>query len=128
MASKPVAPKSVTAPTANYALGTSTWYANQWLHTAGIGPVGTDGSVPDDIGKQAAAVWTTLRALLSEVKMTTNDVVSITTYVVSGNDVGPVMAARDSALGRHKCASTLVYVPALVNDSWKVEIALVAAQ
>ena len=128
MASKPVSPKGVAAPAANYALGVSTWYANQWLHTAGIGPTQPDGSVPDDIGAQAAAIWVTLRALLADEKMTAAEVVSITTYVVAGNDILPVMAARDSALGGRKCASTLIYVPALAVATWKVEIALVAAK
>lgn len=52
---------------------------------------------------------------------------SITTYVVVGNDLNPVMHARDVAMGRHMAASTLVTVPALAQPQWKLEISFVAA-
>jgi len=55
-------------------------------------------------------------------------VVSVTTYVVVGEELGPVMAARDAALSRRRAASTLVTVPALARPEWKVEIAVVAAR
>lgn len=97
------------------------------LHTSGIGPVRPDGSVPEDLVEQADAVWSTLQVLLAEAGLGPTDVVSIATYVVVGNELGPVMAARDRALGGHTCASTLVPVPALATPSWKMEVAIVAA-
>jgi 2-iminobutanoate/2-iminopropanoate deaminase len=54
--------------------------------------------------------------------------VSATTYVVAGNDLGPVMAARDAAMAGHRPASTLVTVPALARSEWLVEIAVIAAR
>jgi enamine deaminase RidA (YjgF/YER057c/UK114 family) len=60
--------------------------------------------------------------------MSPTDVVSVTTYVVHGEDLAPVMAARDRALGGHRVASTLVTVPALARPEWRLEIALVAAR
>jgi enamine deaminase RidA (YjgF/YER057c/UK114 family) len=65
--------------------------------------------------------------MLREAGMTTGDIVSVTTYVVAGEDLGPVMSARDAALGRHRAASTLVTVPALARPQWRMEIAVVAA-
>lgn len=97
------------------------------LHTSGIGPVMADGSVPEDLVDQAEAVWATLTLLLTEASLSPSDVVSVATYVVVGNELGPVMAARDRALAGHKCASTLVPVPALATPSWKMEVAIVAA-
>lgn len=105
------------------------------LHTSGIGPVRPDGSVPDDLAEQARTIWSTLLALVAEANLSLTDVVSVTTYVVVGNDpaedrraaLGTVMAARDAALGGHRCASTLVPVPALAAPSWKLEIAIVAS-
>ena len=72
-------------------------------------------------------VWSNLGSILREAKMTAADVVSVTTYVVVGQPLGPVMAARDMALGGHRAASTLVTVPALARAEWLMEIALVAA-
>jgi 2-iminobutanoate/2-iminopropanoate deaminase len=89
-------------------------------------PVRVDGTVPESLVEQAATVWETLAALLADADMTVTDVVSITTYVVAGNDLAPVMAARDAALGGHRAASTLVVVPSLAQAAWRMEIALVA--
>jgi enamine deaminase RidA (YjgF/YER057c/UK114 family) len=97
------------------------------LHTSGIGPVRPDGTVPEDLVEQADAVWATLKTLLAEADLSPADVVSVATYVVVGNELGPVMAARDRALDGHTCASTLVPVPALATPSWKMEVAIVAA-
>lgn len=106
------------------------------LHTSGIGPVRTDGSVPTSIRDQAETVWSTLLVLLSEAGMTPKDVVSVTTYVVvpdSANDedlslrLAAAMVARDAHLDGHRCASVLVPVPALATPSWKMEAAVVAA-
>lgn len=59
--------------------------------------------------------------------MEVKDIVSVTTYVVHGEDLAAVMAARDRALSGHLAASTLVTVPALARPEWRVEIALIAA-
>ncbi len=52
---------------------------------------------------------------------------SVTTYVVAGEELGPVMAARDRAMAGHVAASTLVTVPALARPEWRLEVAVVAA-
>jgi enamine deaminase RidA (YjgF/YER057c/UK114 family) len=54
--------------------------------------------------------------------------VSVTTYVVPGQDLASVMAARDQALSGHLAASTLVVVAELAQPSWKIEVAVVAAR
>ena len=65
--------------------------------------------------------------MLGDAGMVPSDIVSITTYVVVGEPLAPVMAARDPALDGHRSASTLVTVPALARPEWRVEIAIVAA-
>jgi enamine deaminase RidA (YjgF/YER057c/UK114 family) len=65
--------------------------------------------------------------MLRDAQMAPTDVVSVTTYVVVGEDLAQVMAARDDALGGHRVASTLVTVPALARPEWRMEIAVVAA-
>jgi 2-iminobutanoate/2-iminopropanoate deaminase len=65
--------------------------------------------------------------MLSDAQMVADDIVSVTTYVVVGEDLAPVMAARDAALREHRAASTLVTVPALARPEWRMEIAVVAA-
>jgi enamine deaminase RidA (YjgF/YER057c/UK114 family) len=120
-------PPHLGPPSANYALAMVGDTPARLLHTSGIGPVRPDGGVPDDLAAQAEVVWATLLALLDEAGLTATDVVSITTYAVLGNDLATIMAARDRALGGHRCASILVPVPALATPSWRLEVALVAA-
>ena len=120
-------PPSVGAPSANYALAVLSEDPGRMLHTSGIGPVRPDGSVSDDLAEQAATVWSTLLELVEQAGLVVADMVSVTTYVVVGNDLSVVMAARDEALGGHRCASILVPVPALATPSWCLETAVVAA-
>jgi enamine deaminase RidA (YjgF/YER057c/UK114 family) len=132
-------PSNVGPPSANYALATVSEAPGRMLHTSGVGPVRPDGTVPDGsdgdgIEVQATVVWSTLLSLLSEAGLSPTDVVSVATYVVVephpefdlSARLSRVMAARDAALGGHRCASTLVPVPALATPSWKLEIAVVA--
>lgn len=102
--------------------------ADRLLHTSGVVPVAPDGTVPDGLAEQAETVWQNLAAIVSEAGMEMTDVVSITTYVVQGEELGPVMAVRDRVMAGHLPASTLVVVPALARPEWRVEIALVAAR
>jgi 2-iminobutanoate/2-iminopropanoate deaminase len=122
-----IRPTDIAAPAANYAHAVLTDGASRWLHTSGVVPVSPDGSTPDDLAEQAALVWSNIGAMLRDAEMTTDDVVSVTTYVVVGEDLAPVMAARDATLGGHRAASTLVTVPALARPEWRMEIAIVAA-
>lgn len=124
----PVQPTTVAPPAASYALAVGSPAGSRFVHTSGIVPIGPSGAVPDSVGEQARTVWHAIGEILGADGMVLSDIVSITTYLVSGSDAAPVMAARDEALDGHLAASTLVYVPALVRPEWKVEIAVVAAR
>ena len=125
-----IAPSSIAPPAANYALAVHSENMTAWLHTSGIVGARPDGSIPTDVGEQAEVIWSSLQAILAEAGMIPGDVVSIITYVVVDQlaALPQVMAARDRALQGHRCASTLVTVPALARPEWKVKIALVAAR
>jgi len=122
-----IRPDDIAAPAANYAHAVLTARAGRWLHTSGVVPVAPDGSTPESIGEQAEVVWANIAAMLRDADMAPSDIVSVTTYVVVGEDLAAVMAARDAALGDHRAASTLVTVAALARPEWRMEIAVVAA-
>jgi enamine deaminase RidA (YjgF/YER057c/UK114 family) len=124
---RPVTPSSIAPPAANYAHAVLTEHPGRWLHTSGVVPTRVDGTTPDDVGAQAEVVWSNIGSMLADVGMNPNDVVSVTTYVVAGEALAPVMAARDAFLGDHRAASTLVTVPELAQPQWRVEVAIVAA-
>ena len=123
-----IAPSDIAAPAANYAHAVLTETPSRWLHTSGVVPVAPDGSTPDPIADQATVVWANIAAMLRDAEMASSDIVSVTTYVVVGEDLGAVMAARDAALGGHRAGSTLVTVPALARPEWRMEVAIIAAQ
>jgi enamine deaminase RidA (YjgF/YER057c/UK114 family) len=123
-----IRPVDIAAPAANYAHAVLTEAPTRWLHTSGVVPVALDGSTPDSLGEQARVVWANIAAMLRDANMAPSDIVSVTTYVVVGEDLGAVMAARDQALAGHRAASTLVTVPALARPEWRMEVAVVAAQ
>lgn len=123
-----IRPADIAAPAANYAHAVLTESAARWLHTSGVVPVAPDGSTPAAVADQATLVWSNIASMLGDADMTPADIVSVTTYVVVGEDLAPVMAARDAALGGHRAASTLVTVPALARAEWRMEVAIVAAR
>ena len=122
-----VRPSTIAPPAANYAHAIVTEDVARWLHTSGVVPVRPDGSVPPSIEEQAEVVWSNIRSLIITARMRPIDVVSVVTYVVDGESLVPVMAARDEFFGRHRAASTLIIVPRLARAEWKVEIAVIAA-
>lgn len=122
-----VTPASLAPPAASYAHAVLSESPRRLLHTSGVVPVAPDGTTPAAIGAQARVVWKNIGAMLTEAEMSVRDIVSVTTYVVAGEDLAAIMVARDEALEGHLAASTLVTVPALAQPAWRVEIAVVAA-
>ena len=122
-----VTPSTIAPPAARYAHAVVSEAPGRILHSAGVVPIAPDGAVPDDLAAQAVVVWSNIAAILDAAGMAVTDIVSVTTYVVVGNELGPVMAGRDAAFGEHVAASTLVTVPALARPEWQMEVAVVAA-
>ena len=122
-----VMPPSIAPPAANYAHAVLTDGAAGCCTRPASCPIAPDGSVPDELAAQAAVVWANIAAILDSADMSIGDVVSVTTYVVVGEELGPVMAAHDAVFAGHVAASTLVTVPALARPEWRVEVAVVAA-
>jgi enamine deaminase RidA (YjgF/YER057c/UK114 family) len=124
----PITPRSIAPPAARYELAVHVPAQSELVHTAGIVGNRPDGSIAEDIGEQAAEMWRSVGVILASAGFRADDIVSYTTYAVTGHDLSQVMAARDAFLGDHRAASTLVPVPALARPEWKVEVAVVAAR
>ena len=122
-----ITPATIAPPAANYAHAVLVERPTRWLHTSGVVPTAADGSCPVGVDAQAEVVWANIEAILNDADMVPSDIVSVTTYVVAGEPLGPVMAARDAVLGDHRAASVLVTVPALAQPQWRMEVAVVAA-
>lgn len=123
-----IEPSGIAPTAANYVHAVKSTAPDVIVHTSGVVPVRPDGTVPDSIGEQARTIWSNISAILTDAELDLSDVVSVTTYVVPGNDMGAVMAERDAALAGNLAASTLVIVPELVKHEWKMEISVVAVR
>ncbi len=125
---RPIRPGTVAPANANYELAVASPAGSAMLHTAGIVGFEVDGSMRPTIAEQAKRVWEIIDALLLEAGFARTDIVSYTTYVVTGEDLVAVMRVRDDFFGDHRAASTLVTVPQLAHPDWKVEVAAIASR
>lgn len=123
-----ISPEGMAPPAAAYAHAVLSEGPTRWLHTSGVVPAAADGSVPEALQDQAEVVWSNIASLLAAGGFDVGDVVSVTTYVVQGHDLGVVMAARDRAMQGHRAASTLLVVPALARPEWHLEVSVVACR
>lgn len=123
-----IAPTTIAPPAASYAHAVLSEGPTRMLHTAGVVPIAPDGTVPGGLAAQAELVWANVGAILAEAGLGPDDVVAVTTYVVVGQHLAPVMAARDRFLDGRLIASTLVTVPALARPEWRLEATVVAAR
>ena len=64
-----VCPAGIAPPAARYAHAVVTTAGARLLHSAGVVPVRPDGTVPDELAEQAAAVWANIAAILAEAGM-----------------------------------------------------------
>jgi enamine deaminase RidA (YjgF/YER057c/UK114 family) len=94
------------------------------------GQVGTkpDGSTPEATADQAEVIFGRLTAVLERANMTLGDIVRFNVYLTDQADVKTFVAVRDSLMGDHKPAATLIVVRGLSLPELKIEIEVVAAK
>jgi enamine deaminase RidA (YjgF/YER057c/UK114 family) len=98
------------------------------LHLSGQIALQVDGSVPPTIEEQTEVVWQRIRAILAEADMAIQDIVKITSYLISADDYEGFAAVRARHVAGHRPASTAVIVAALVKPEFRVEIEVIAAK
>lgn len=122
-------PKSVAAPQGAYShvahvkAGSDTYYISGQV---GFAP---DGSLPAAFEDQADETFANIVRILTDLGMTTANLVKLTIFVVQGHPPMAARAARLKAFGPDvKPASTLIMVPGLVDPRFLIEIEAVAAR
>jgi enamine deaminase RidA (YjgF/YER057c/UK114 family) len=99
------------------------------------GQVGTlpDGRVAEGFLAQAKCTWDNVGSVLQSAGMTPRNLIRTGIYVCQKVDMTPAFregfnAHRLNLLGDNRPASTMIFVPALMDPSWLVEIDAVAIE
>ena len=100
----------------------------RWLITAGTPGMAPDGTTPKGITAQAEQAWKNVIAMLEQAGMTVHDLVKVTHYLISADDIKPYVEVRKRFLGDARPASMLLVVPALVRPEFLCEIEAYAAK
>ena len=96
--------------------------AGNTIWVSGAIGVAADGSVPDDVARQAELALASIDACLKAAGAGAEHVVKVNVYLTDVNDRAKINPARQRYFGEHRPASTLVGVTALVLPNAKVEI------
>jgi 2-iminobutanoate/2-iminopropanoate deaminase len=100
--------------------------AGNLIWVSGALGVAADGSVPDDVERQAELALASIDACLTSAGAQAMHVVKVNLYLTDINDRARINPARQRYFGDHRPASTLVGVTELVLPNAKVEIEVTA--
>jgi len=121
-------PPTVHAPGGAYSHSAVVPAGTELIFFSGQVGVRPDGSLPTSTSEQADQVFVNIGALLAAHGLDPSALVKLTMFVVAGQDIQAVRAARAKLLGSHRPASTAVFVSQLVDPAWHVEVEAVAAK
>jgi enamine deaminase RidA (YjgF/YER057c/UK114 family) len=116
------------APTASggYAQALAVVDPQRWLFVSGQVPETRDGHIPTEFKEQAALAWANLLAQLSAAEMAVENLVKVTTFLSSREFAIQNREVRQSVLGTHSPALTVV-IAGIFDERWLLEIEAVAA-
>jgi 2-iminobutanoate/2-iminopropanoate deaminase len=100
----------------------------RWLFTSGTPGVEDDGSIPPGIEAQSRLAWKYILAALQGAKMTTADLVKVTTSLTNPKDVPAYVKVRAEFLGDVRPAFMLQIVTQLIKPEVLVEVEVIAAR
>jgi enamine deaminase RidA (YjgF/YER057c/UK114 family) len=100
----------------------------RWLAISGTPGLAPDGTIATDFEEQAAQAWSNVCDALSKASFNVDDLVKITQYLTSADDIATHAQVRARFLGSARPASMLVVVPALVWPEMSIEIEAWAAR
>ena len=100
----------------------------RWLAISGTPGMAPDGAIAANFEEQASQAWSNVCDALSKAGFSVDDLVKITQYLTSAEDIATHAHVRARFLGSARRASMLVVVPALVWPQMSIEIEAWAAR
>jgi enamine deaminase RidA (YjgF/YER057c/UK114 family) len=122
-------PDTIAPPFGAYAHGVVVPAGRRLVVTSGQLGLAPDGSIPSDVGAQAAICFANIGAILAAAGGGPTDVVRLNAYVTRREDFAAYMAERDAWLAGsgHLPASTLMIVGGFTRAAFLVEVEALAA-
>lgn len=115
------------APQGSYSQAVSIEGHDKLLFVSGQVPVGTGGEVPPDFAGQARLAWQNIDAQLRAGGMDRTDLVKVTTFLASRDDILANREARSDYLGDLRPALTVIMC-GIFDEGWLLEIEAIAAR
>ena len=100
----------------------------RWLSISGQVGVAPDGTVPEGITAQTEHAWANNLKILEANGMGIENIVKVVQYLTRVEDRDAHFAVRNRYLGDHKPTSTLLFVSALAQPEFVVEVEISAAK
>ena len=121
-------PANIAPPAAMYSHSVEIPPNARWLEVSGQIGVQPDGTVPDGITAQTEAAWQNCVDILRANDMEVTDIVKVLQYLTRVEDRNEHFEVRNRFLGDHKPTSTLLFVSALAQPEFVVEVEVIAAK
>lgn len=121
-------PSKVNKPSAAYSHGIEVAPQARWLHVSGQIGVAADGRAGANFEQQAEIAWRNLLAVLESADMSVENLVKVTSFLTSPDNIVAYRAIRDRFQSGHRPASTLVVVAGLASPQWLIEVEATAAK
>lgn len=115
-------PSSVAAPSSSYSHGVLMGAQSKRLIVSGQVGVRPDGSIAEGIQAQTEQAIDNLFNVIAAAQMKVTDIVKITTFLTSADDLAGMREVRSAKFGAHAPASTLLIVAGLANPKFLIEI------
>ena len=119
-------PCAMAPSAAHYSQGVEVPPGARMLYIAGQVGVTADGVMEEGFAAQAEQAWNNVLTVLEAAAMGVEDLVHVNIYYLDKGEVGTVRATRDRFLGDHKPTSTLLFVSALAQPEFVVEVEVIA--
>jgi enamine deaminase RidA (YjgF/YER057c/UK114 family) len=100
----------------------------RWLAVSGTPGLDAEGRLPSSFAEQADQAWRNISRALAIAGFDVGDLVKITQYLTSAEDIAAYAEIRARFLNPARPASTLLIVPALVWPGMRIEIEAWAAR
>lgn len=121
-------PRDVHAPAGPYSHTAVVRSGTELVFVSGQVGMQRDGSAPADFAEQCELTFRNLTACLAAHGLGLDAVVKLTAFLVPGQDLQLLRAARERHFGPHRPTSTTVYVAALASPKFLLEIEAIAAR